>query len=146
MTKLNLKNSELAAAINLLNSLDLQNRHSRNRSKLVNLLMPVYQDYDAELNDLNDKYVLKDEKGKPVPDPKGQGNKIIPDKLAEYQKLVTELANEEVVIEGGVYASNIDALYKDLSELSKSLTGTDAQIYDRILDEYEKNENIKGDK
>ena len=145
MTTLHFKNKELVPTINFLTSLELKNKKSRNRSKLVNLLMDVVKQYQKDLDSLSDEYSLKDEDNKTVPSDNGQGNKIIPGKEAEYLEQLNELQNEVVAIDGGVYASNIDALYSDLLILDKNLSEGEAVVYDRLLDEYETNNSIKGD-
>ena len=147
MTTLKLKNRELAPAINLLASLDFKNKKSRNRTKLVNLLTPPLKEFQTELDKLSDEFSLKDSDGTAIPADNGQGgNKVIPSKAKEYKKQLEELQDEVVTIEGGTYVSNIDALYQDLVKLDKVLSGADAQAYDRLLDEYETNDNFKGDK
>ena len=145
MTTLHFKNKELVPTINFLTSLELKNKKSRNRSKLVNLMLDVFKEYQKDLDKLSDEYSFKDEDGKVVPSENGSGNKIIPGKEAEYAKQFNELQNEVVAIEGGVYVSNINALYSDLLTVDKSLSENEAVVYDRLLDEYETNDSIKVD-
>lgn len=143
MTTLKLKNRELAPAVNFLTSLDYKNKKSRNRTKLVNLISEPLKEFQAELDKLNEEFGLRDDNGDFVPNPNGQGNKIIPGKTKEYVDEFKQLQDEEVVIEGGTYVHNIDALYQDLVKLDKVLSGNDAMVYDRLLDEYESNESIQ---
>ena len=145
MTTLHFKNKELVPTVNFLTSLELKNKKSRNRSKLVNLMLDVIKEYQKDLDKLSDDYSLKDEDGNVVPSENGSGNKIIPGKEAEYTNQFNELQNEVVTIDGGVYVSNIDALYSDLLTVDKSLSEQEAVVYDRLLDEYETNDSFKGD-
>ena len=45
---------------------------------------------------------------------------------------------EEVVIEGGMYARNFDEIPRILEDYDGMLSGKDAEVYDRLLDEFEK--------
>ena len=47
------------------------------------------------------------------------------------------LADEKVTIEGGMYAKNIEEIPRILNEYDGELSGKDAEIYDRLLDEME---------
>lgn len=145
MTTLKLKNYELAPAANLLASLTLKPRASRNRSKLLRLLMAAIEESDKDLAALNDEYVLRDAKGEPVPTEDGKGQKIQPDRANEYTKELEAFNQEQVIIEGGTFTQNIDAFYQDLLAIDKDLSGAEADIYDRLLDAYEANSGIKGD-
>ena len=45
---------------------------------------------------------------------------------------------EEVVIEGGMYVRNFDEIPRILEDYDGMLSGKDAEVYDRLLDEFEK--------
>lgn len=133
MTKLELKNNELAPAINLLQKMDLKNKDSRARSKLVTLLHEAFQGVAQEEKTLLAEHGLLDENENLIEEEKRD-----PKKVASFNKDKRELLDEIVIIEGGAYARNIDEIPRILNEYEGELSGEDAEIYDRLLDEFEK--------
>lgn len=132
--KITLKNKELISAINFLESMDLKaNKDSRHRTKLVKLIRKAFSELIDEEKELLKKFDLLDQDGQVKPE-KDQNKQ---DAVA-FNKEREILMDEEVVIEGGMYAKNLDELPRILSEYEGILSGTNAEIYDRLLDEFEK--------
>ncbi|MDT2715681.1 hypothetical protein P7E12_16095, partial [Enterococcus gallinarum] len=86
-----------------------------------------------EEKSLMEKFNLLDENGQ-LKDSKEQDTKDV----AIFNKEQAILLNEEVVIEGGMYARNFDEIPRILEEYDGMISGKDAEIYDRLLDEFEK--------
>lgn len=131
--KITLKNKELAPAINFLQGLKLKNADSRHRSKLVKLLVKAFEELSEEEQELLKKHDLLDSEGAIKESEEQDINKA-----KEFKKEQSVLMDEEVVIEGGMYAKNIDELPRILNEIDVELDGNEAEIYDRLLDEMEK--------
>lgn len=132
--KLTFKNIELAPAINFLQSIsELKNKDSRSRSKLVKLLAKAFEELGEEERDLMAQYDLLNEDGQLL-----EESERDLDKVAAFNAAQKELMQEEVVISGGMYAKNIDELPRILNELENPIPAEFAEIYDRLLDEMEK--------
>ena len=76
---------------------------------------------------------LVDEKGAILPE-----DQQAKEQVDAYNIEQKKLYEEEVVIEGGMYAKNIDELPRILEALDIELEGKEAEVYDRLLDEMEK--------
>lgn len=128
-----LKNKELVPTINFLQSLSLRPADSRQRSKFVKELSKALESYSEEekalLKDLN----LLDENDE-ILDVEKQDKDSVKIFNAEQVKLM----DEEVVITGGIHEKNIAKIPKILNNLEIELSGIDAEIYDRLLDEFDK--------
>lgn len=131
--KIELKNKELRPAINFLSGLVLKTKDSRHRSKLVKIISEALKEYAEEEKKLTEIHGLVDEAGILVKESKRD-----PLKVAAFNKDQDALTEEVVVIEGGMYAKNIDEIPRILREFEGELSGSDAEIYDRLLDEFEK--------
>ncbi|WP_278529567.1 DUF1617 family protein [Enterococcus asini] len=131
--KIELKNKELAPAINFLQSLNLKAKDSRCRSKLVKIINEAYEDLGKEELNLMQESGVADESGVLIKESDRD-----PKKVTEFKKDQTALMDELVVIEGGLYAKNIDEIPRILAEYDGEMSGVDAEIYDRLLDEFEK--------
>ena len=127
--EITLKNKELAQAIAFLQSLKLKNADSRHRSKFVKLLVKAYEELAEEEANLLKKYDLLDENGTIKQDS---------EHAHEFKYEQAVLYEEEVMISGGMYTKNIDELPRILNEIDVELDGQQAEIYDRLLDEMEK--------
>lgn len=134
--KISLKNSELAVAIKFMKEMPLKGTDSRHRTKFVKLLTSAYEDFSESEKELLKEFNLLDE----------AGNIIEADKqsVADVQAFLVpqkELYAEQVVIEGGQYANNITEIPRILKEYDGELDGAEADIYDTLLDEFEKGDN-----
>ena len=131
--KIELKNRELKAAINFLSAMNLKAKDSRCRSKLVNLLTMAFQVLSNDEKKLMEENSLLDDSGVLLDESKRN-----PLNVASFNKEQEVLMDEVVTIEGGLYAKNIDEIPRILSEYDGALSGREAEIYDRLLDEFEK--------
>ncbi|MDT2701281.1 DUF1617 family protein [Enterococcus gallinarum] len=132
--KITLKNNELAPAINFLEGMTLKaNKDSRHRTKLVKRIREAFTELSDEEKSLMEKFNLLDANGQL----KNSENQDVKD-VAAFNKEQEILMDEEVVIEGGMYARNFDEVPRILNEYDGMLSGKDAEIYDRLLDEFEK--------
>lgn len=131
--KIELKNKELAPAINFLQSLNLKAKDSRHRSKLVKIINEAYGELGEEELKLMQEHGVADESGVLIKESDRD-----PKKVAEFKKEQNALMDELVVIEGGLYVKNIDEIPRILAEYDGEMSGVDAEIYDRLLDEFEK--------
>ena len=136
--KINLKNKELAPSINFLQSLNLKAKDSRHRSKLVKIINEAYKELGEEEAKLMKDNGLADDEGVLIDESKRD-----PKKVAVFNKEQATLMDEVVVIEGGMYAKNIDEIPRILNEFEGEISGVDAEIYDRLLDEFEKKDANK---
>lgn len=131
--KITLKNNELAPAINFLEGMTLTaNKDSRHRTKLVKQIREAFMELSEEEKVLMDKFNLLDDDGQ-LKDRKDQ----LQSDIASFNKEQAELMEEEVIIEGGMYARNIDEIPRILEAYDGMLSGEEAEIYDRLLDEFE---------
>ena len=128
-----LKNNELVPTINFLESIELSTKDSRHRTKLIKRIREALIELSDEEKSLMEKFNLLDENGQ-LKDSKEQDIKDV----AIFNKEQAILLNEEVVIEGGMYARNFDEIPRILEEYDGMISGKDAEIYDRLLDEFEK--------
>lgn len=131
--KIELKNKELSPAINFLKAMNLRAKDSRCRSKLVKLLTDALQDLGEEEKKLMSENNLLDESGSLL----GESERD-PEMVRAFNREQTTLMDEVVIIEGGLYAKNIDEIPRILAEYDGAMSGVDAEIYDRLLDEFEK--------
>lgn len=130
--KIVLANRELAPAINFLQSITLKATDSRHRSKFVKLLTEAYTDFVSEEKELTEKFDLLDQNGQLK---KEQDQDLEKVKLFKIEQAV--LSKEKVTIEGGLYSKNLEELPRILNEFDGDLSGQDAEIFDRLLDEME---------
>lgn len=132
--KIKLRNKELGAAIHFLTEMNLvANKDSRHRSKLIKLLTPALEELITEEQKLIESCGIADDQGKLLPPEKRD-----PEKTIAFSKDQQILLNEEVVIDGGMFEKNLKELFRILNEYEGELSGEDAEIYDRLLDEFEK--------
>lgn len=131
--KIELKNKELSTAINFLKGMTLQAKDSRCRSKMVKLLTTAFNELTDEEKNLMEENGLLNEDGELKKE-----NELDNEKIKKFNKEQDTLMDEVVVIEGGMYAKNIDEMPRILENYTGELSGVDAEIYDRLMDEMEK--------
>ena len=133
--KITLQNQELQPAISLLQRLSLKPGDSRHRSKMVKLLLEAAKTYDEDSNSLLESYANKSADGSPIIN--GNQYDVPKDKLTELGVERKHLNEEERVIEGGMYVRNIDAMPEVLENITETLSGQEADIYDKIMDQFD---------
>lgn len=131
--KIELKNKELSQAINFLSAMNLRAKDSRHRSKLVKILAKAFKELGEEETKLMEDNHLLDESGTLLKDTDRK-----PEDVRTFNKEQEALMDEVVTIEGGLYSKNIDEIPRILAEYDGEMSGVDAEIYDRLLDEFEK--------
>ena len=116
-----LKNKEITTAINFLDRMNLKPKDSRHRSKFVKQLNKALLELSEEEKTLQ----LKSDNDRKI------------DNVLAFNREQTILLEEEIIVEGGMYAKNLSEVQRILSEYDGVLSGEEAQIYDRLLDEFE---------
>lgn len=132
MTKtLTFKNAELVPVANFLGGLSLKNKASRGRTKLIKFISNKNDEYNEERSEaldpyFKDKELLKD----------ADGN-IDKENEAKATKVASEIEAETAVIEFTEYSDKMKALYESIVEYPSEFDGTDAAIYDLLMDQFE---------
>ena len=131
-----IKNGEITAYVEFLQKLNLRSRASRGRTKLIKLLEKKINEFNMDLNSLRDEYFKKDEQGQFIQE---NGRLVVKDgvSVAEAQSEADELNNENAVILLDEYQEQIKAMYQALDEYDGELSGTDATIYDDLMEKLE---------
>lgn len=131
-----IKNGEITAYVEFLQKLNLKSRASRGRTKLIKLLEKKINEFNMDLNSLRDEYFKKDEQGQFIQE---NGRLVVKDgvSVAEAQSEADELNNENAVILLDEYQEQIKAMYQALDEYDGELSGTDATIYDDLMEKLE---------
>ena len=119
--------------------LELRNKLSRLRNKLIKKLDAISTEMEEDRVDIVKSLSAKDEDGEPIiVKLDGQESYDVKDtkKLNDELK---ELREERVAIEVGEYSSNFSPLfeYLDSEEFTLPLSGQDAIVYDTLLDAWE---------
>ncbi|WP_407455268.1 DUF1617 family protein [Ligilactobacillus aviarius] len=132
-----IKNGEITAYVEFLQNLNLKSRASRGRTKLIKLLDKKIDEFNADLNSVRDEFFKKDDKGHFVQD--DNGKLVIKDgvSVGEAQAEADKLTNENAVILLDEYEQQIKAMYQALDEYDGELSGTDATIYDDLMEKLE---------
>ncbi|MGM0214975.1 DUF1617 family protein [Enterococcus sp. AZ109] len=132
--KITLKNIEINPAIEFLQSLTLKPADSRHRSKFVKQLAGAADALSASEKLLLEEFDALDENG--VVKKEVNEDTILVAKISKEQ---LKLFNEQVTIESGMFTKNFEEIPRILNEYDGELSGADAEIYDRLLDEFENN-------
>lgn len=143
--KLTFHNYELILAIHFLQQLELKASDSRHRTKLVKELTKLNDELVKEQMELIENFGERNENdGSLIYNEDNKSYMINAEKHQEYNQENNKLLLEEVVITGGPYIHNIKQMESILANYTGELSGEQANIYDKILDEFEKNnqENI----
>ena len=132
-----IKNGEITAYVEFLQKLNLKSRASRGRTKLIKLLQKKIDEFNADLNSVRDEFFKKDDKGHFIQD--DNGKLVIKDgvSVGEAQAEADKLTNENAVILLDEYEQQIKAMYQALDEYDGELSGTDATIYDDLMEKLE---------
>ena len=132
-----IKNGEITAYVKFLQKLNLKSRASRGRTKLIKLLDKKIDEFNADLNSVRDEFFKKDDKGHFIQD--DNGKLVIKDGVSggEAQAEADKLTNENAVILLDEYEQQIKAMYQALDEYDGELSGTDATIYDDLMEKLE---------
>lgn len=118
---LTFKNSELAPIINFLSDAKLKGRASRGRTKLVFVLSKKHQELVDDLKKLKEETDETED---------------------EYTTQFNDIVNEDISVNFDEYAHFLEHLINGLYDSETDLSGQDSLIYDKILEQLEK-ENEK---
>ena len=131
-----IKNGEITAYVDFLQKLNLKSRASRGRTKLIKLLEKKINEFNMDLNSLRDEYFQKDDQGQFIQE---NGRLVVKDgvSIEEAQAEADKLNNENAVILLDEYEQQIKAMYQALDEYDDELSGTDATIYDDLMEKLE---------
>lgn len=138
--KITLKNYELFPAIEFLQSMELVANESRPVVKFVKLLKEALSGVQESQMALIEQYGVRDEKNELALTEDKSDYLIVSEKQGDYEKQANALLNEEVVLEGGPFVKVIARLPTVLEKYDVKISGKDALVYDRLLDEFERNE------
>lgn len=133
-----LKNHELVPCIEFLQSMELPANNSRPVVKLTQLLSEALSEVQDSQMTLIDQYGERNEAGELILTADQSDYFIHPPKRADYEAQATALLNEEVVITGGPFVKVIERLPEVFANYDVKISGKEALIYDRLLDEFEK--------
>ena len=135
--KMEIKNGEITAYVEFLQKLNLKSRASRGRTKLIKLLDKKIEEFNTDLNSVRDEFFKKDDQGHFVQD--DNGKLVIKDgvSVGEAQAEADKLTNENAVILLEEYEQQIKAMYQPLDEYDGERSGTDASIYDDLMEKLE---------
>ncbi len=140
--KIKLKNYELGTALAFVAKMDLKAASaSRHRSKFKKELLKAVEGLQESEMELYDHYGEKDADGKLVINETQTGYEVKDAEKNQFSKELHALLDEEIVIESGLYAKNFEKFGQVLAEYNGVISGKEADIYDRLMDEFEKEEN-----
>lgn len=136
--KITLKNNELMPTISFLQNISLKGKDSRHRTKFVKQLQIAFDALVEAEKDLMNDFGLLDENKELLPG--AEQDKTSVKFFQSEQKILFE---EEVIIEGGTFAKNFDEIPRILNEYEGELSGEQADIYDKLLDQMEEQQEEK---
>lgn len=139
--KITLKNYELGAALLFIQNMELKAADSRHRSKFKKALMEAVQGLQESELELYDLYGRKDHEGQLIVNEEKTGYEVKPEYRNQFYQEMNVLLDEEIVIKSGLYAKNFEKFGEVLAEYNGVISGKEADIYDRLMDEFEKEEN-----
>ncbi|HEP1933099.1 TPA: DUF1617 family protein [Streptococcus pyogenes] len=136
--QLTIKNKDLNTLYRVLDKIKVTNmRANRGRAKLLAKVVDKIKEYAKDEGDLIDLYAQKDKDGKFVIDEHKNIKLADPAKLDEFNGLLNELADEEIVIKGGEYSKRFIDFLEYLAESEDEFTAQEIIIVDSILEQYE---------
>lgn len=128
---LTFKNMELVPVANFLNELNLKNKASRGRTKLIKLLADKNDEYNDDRKEVSDPY-FKD--GELLKDADG---KVDEENEAKAIKALNEIEQETSIIDFTEYSDKLKALYESVIDYPNGFSDNDAIIYDLLMDQFE---------
>lgn len=131
------KNAELIPTINFLQKIELKAKDSRARSKVIILLSKKLEELQNDERSLLEHYSEKDDSGHPIMIDSNTFS-LSEENSIEVAKERAELLNETAVIVTTEYKEYLKRLQEALENYDSELSGSDAEMYDRLLDELER--------
>lgn len=132
------KKSKLIVFYQLLNAVKAKGRKSRAVTKFNKLIVAKIEELQEDEKTLIAQYFEVGEDGNAKRD--GEGNLVALEgvDVSDYDKEWQELHEEDVVIDLIEYKPYFEFLQSALEDWEQDLSGSDAVIYDELLDEIEK--------
>jgi len=136
--KITFKKSKLIVFYQLLNAVKAKGRKSRAVTKFNKLIIGKIEELQEDEKTLIAQYYEVDEVGNAKHDSEDNLISLEGADVSEYNKEWQELHEEEVVIDLTEYKPYFEFLQSALEDWEQDLSGSDAVIYDELLDEIEK--------
>lgn len=135
MKKMLIEKSEAKKICDFLISLELRNRASRLRNKLIKEFEGVTNSFEEDRIALCKEYSKKDEENNPIID----GEAYVIDDVATFNNELVTLQKEVVAIDIDEYDSNYEPLftYLESSDFDVALSYERAVLYDKLLNMWE---------
>ncbi|WP_170924829.1 DUF1617 family protein [Candidatus Enterococcus clewellii] len=134
---MNFKNEEIIPAINFLQKIELKAKASRARSKIIILLSKKLEELQNDERTLLEHYSEKNESGQPIMIDSNTFS-LSEENSLEVARERIDLLNETVTIVTTEYQEHVQRLQEALENYDSELSGSDAEMYDRLLDELER--------
>lgn len=139
--KITLKNYELGSTLLFISKMELKAVDSRHRSKFKKAVTKAVEGLQESEMDLYEQYGQKDDEGKLIINKDQTGYVVKDEHRLQFVEEMNVLLDEEVVIESGLYAKNFAKFGEALMNYNGVISGKEADIFDRLMDEFEKEEN-----
>lgn len=139
--QIKIKNKEIMCAISFLRNIVAKGKTSLARSQAIVLLERKEKEFNDDRKLIIEEHAEKDGEGNPVTNDDGT-YKLTAEGNKEAGKAITELFEEEAVIEYGEYTSKLNDLENFLNEYDGDVSGDDAQGFFALVTAFEN----KGDK
>ena len=137
-----IENDKLEPTINLLGKLSLKGKQSRHRTKMIKDLVEGVKVYEDQRKEILKEHCNLNEDGEPIIITKGNGEKHYDVKDVDaFSKDDRELLEETYTLEGGNVSGYLKTMKDVLLECELEWSGHEADIYDYICDEFEREEN-----
>lgn len=135
MKKMLIEKSEAKKICDFLISLELRNRVSRLRNKLIKELEGISNSFEEDRIALCKEYSKKDEENNPIID----GETYVIDDVTSFNDELVTLQKEVVAIDIDEYDSNYEPLftYLESSDFDVTLSYERALLYDKLLTTWE---------
>lgn len=136
--KITFKKSKLIVFYQLLNAVKAKGRKSRAVTKFNKLIVAKIEELQEDEKTLIAQHFEVDEEGNAKRDDNDHLIALDGADVAKYEKEWQELHEEDVVIGLTEYKPYFEFLQSALEDWEQDLSGSDAVIYDELLDEIEK--------
>lgn len=136
--KFSIENSKIGGAIQLLDKLSLKGKQSRHRSKMMKELSVQLKEVAEQEQVMLKEHCHLDEDGEPKK--KNHDQEWDVKDVKEFSKDRNELYDEEFVLEGGNVTGYLKTVKEVLLNCELEWAGAEAEMYDYLCDEFEKDE------
>lgn len=136
MNTIAFKNGELVKIANFLGNLKLKNMASLGRTKLIRLISDKNEEYQSDLDEIRNRYFVKDANNKF----KSENGKLIYKNEADKSQAnndVEELATDKAVISTTEYSNKFKKLYQALQDYDGEFSNEEALAYEVVMDAFD---------